>query len=165
MRLKLGDTEARGDSNPGVKKSHHLQFLATFSDHLDHMALTSLSSRHLITDVLKVLSSVHMSFGSEPLVGWMVGVGELLRMLLVTELQRNGGILSLQSIEQPSHHEGDLGLAHVVGVAPHAPGEGKLAQRWEFAEDKNHLKNVLFLQIIHLQDVGRLPGASSLCTL
>ena len=51
----------------------------------------------------------------------MVGVGELLRMLLVTELQRDRGILCLQSIEEPSHHEGNLGLAHIIGVAPHAP--------------------------------------------
>ena len=74
-----------------------------------------------MTVVLKVLSNVHMSLGLEPLVVWMVGVGEFLWMLLVTELQRHRGILCLQSIEEPSHHEGDLGLAHVVGVAPHAP--------------------------------------------
>ena len=70
----------------------------------------------------------------------MVGVGELLRMLLVAELQRDRGIFCLQSIEEPSHHEGNLGLAHVVGVAPHAPGEGQVAQGWEFFEHIYHLE-------------------------
>ena len=78
--------------------------------------------------------------GSEPLVVCMMRVGELLRMLLVTELQRDRGILCLQRIEEPSHHEGDLGLADVVGVAPHAPGEGQVAQRWEFFEHVYHLE-------------------------
>ena len=64
-------------------------------------------------------------------------------MLLVAELQRNRGILCLQSIEEPRHHEGNLGLAYIIRIAPRAPRESEVPKRREFAKDEYNLINIV----------------------
>ena len=63
-------------------------------------------------------------------------------MLLVAELERDRGVLRLQGVEEPGHHGGNLGLAHVVGVAHHAPRQGEVAQGGEISKHKDNLREI-----------------------
>ena len=71
-----------------------------------------------------------------------LSVAELLRMLLVRQLEVDICILCSQSIEQPVHHEADLALADVIALTQHSPRQGQEPQTWEFSQHKDHLREI-----------------------
>ena len=81
MHLKLGNIEARRDSNLVVAT-----FLDRVTSLLKHEKPGDCGLKNLTHNLE---SAVHMNRGLEPSVAWMGGVGELLWVLLVAELQRN----------------------------------------------------------------------------
>ena len=67
---------------------------------------------------------------------------ELKGVLFVAQLEVDVCILGSQRIQEPSHHVGDLSLADIIRLAPHAPGEGEVTKGGELSQDINHKRQI-----------------------